>query len=206
MASIDETLEALVAEAGPSAVQRLRGAPFDTARAQRLFDALTGQRELTPPPAPRPPETSDPPEALKADAAPTPPPEPLEGDEDDDFVEIDDESLAGALDDEEPQDEEEAEFSVEVLIEEDIAADSVDELAEQIEELASQHGGMRDVLDDSVDDEVNEFFEGDEELEDSFDGDDDTGTVQVKLPEEHEAPKPDRKKGMRSSVKKLFRK
>ncbi|MDP6944633.1 MAG: hypothetical protein QF464_10825, partial [Myxococcota bacterium] len=43
------------------------------------------------------------------------------------------------------------------------------------------------------------FALADDELED----DDDTGTVQVKLPEEHEAPKPDRKKGMRSSVKKL---
>jgi hypothetical protein len=204
VASIDETLEALVVEAGPSAVQRLRGAPFDAARAQRLFDALTGQRELTPPPAPRPPETSEPPDEVTADAAPAPDPVADDGeDHADDFVEIDDESLAGSMNAEDLEDDDEGEYSVEVMIEDDIAVEAVDELAEQIEELASQHGAMRDVLEDSLDHEsADEFFAGDDELED----DDDTGTVQVKLPEEHEAPKPDRKKGMRSSVKKLFRK
>lgn len=224
MASIDDTLDALVAEAGADTVARLRGAPFDAARAQRLFDALTGQRELTPPPAPRAPELSDPPDEasepppeVRVEAPPEPepsepgPPEAEQVDDgedhEDDFVEIDDDSIAGSMNADDLDDDSGAEFTGEVLIDDGIAVEAADELASQIEELASQHGAMRDVLEDSVDHEsIDEFFADDDELEDSFDGDDDTGTVQVKLPEEHEAPKPDRKKGMRSSVKKLFRK
>ena len=219
-ASLDDTLTALVTEAGADRVQKLRGAPFDAARAQRLFDVLTGRRELTPPPAPRAPELSDPPAPVAA--------EPLveadlemdveldgldevEVEFEDDFVEIDDLSLSGSTDDSEF----EGVLTAELLVMDDDGVDieAADELAADIEELASMHG-MKSVLDESVDHEsIDDFFgatdgEGIVELDDDDDddGDDDTGTVQVKLPEEHEAVKPDREKSVRSSVKKLFRK
>jgi len=201
--NLDDTLASLVAEVGDDHVQRLRGAPFDSGRAQRLFDALTGQRELTPPPAPHAPEISRPPadvEPAVSDSAPD------DGeDHADDFFEIDDGSFAGAI--------EEDESGSELVIEDGIVLESVDELASQIEQLASQADAMRTVLtDDGNDESIEGFFAGDEradgiiELDDSDDGEDDTGTVQVNLPEEHEAPTPDREKSLRSSVKKLFRK
>ncbi len=248
MSKLDEELAALVAEAGKAKVARARPAPFDAARASRLFDALvSGVRDPTPRPSKRPAPgfvvgPSEPPEGVAPevdavegatdaedplDAAPpaelgesfddsldtTPPPaaplpevvEPESGRDDAvDFVEIDDASLAGASGS--------LGSSADMMFEDELEIEEIDELASQIEELASIAGGGGRLADsyqaNSVSDSIDAFYAGIEvEEEPPGDDADEDQTAQIDLPSDHGShPSNPPRRSVRSSVKKLFRK
>jgi len=164
MADLDDELAALINQVGTAEVDRYRQAPFDAAQAQRHLEELGTDPNVT---------------GLEAAPGIPPPSDPAAGRVEgasSDFVDLDDRHVGAVEDNVDESD---------MLILGDFVSGEVDELASQIDELASLRGDF---------------------LIDDDDEDDDTNTVQVDLPEEQVSSRPDREGRVRSSVKKLFRK
>lgn len=198
--SLDDLLASLVSEVGAPRVARLRRATVSVEAAQRLFDALvagapdeelrTRGRRLTSGLLLIPSAAPVTPPPLPAVASWTPP-EPE--DEDDDFQEIDDASLAGADDGllmvgegPLPYDPADEHFDVELAF-----ADPPDELVVELVSGGDVPSGVGFPAEPLLDDD-------EEEEEDA------TIAVRVSAEGPPPEPAPRRDDDVRSSVKKLF--